>query len=214
VKDLPNNSFQSCCKLQKGVKRVNKGLHCLGFRRKRILAVLGLIMILFIIIVLRAYHYQIAYGERYYKLSPSSPEENSGYEVYVPKDLDDCFVELKKMLPARLIKKIKSKEEFHISEYHLSLGMWIRNNWGLWRGSRLKSYFESKGIHHPDDMSSIILISFHRHLNDEEIGLPGQGRVYQKYGEVISRYIEKKKKKISKEDGGSVTRSKSMSMAS
>ena len=42
-------------------------------------------------------------------------------------------------------------------QYHLGLGMWIRNNWGLWGGSRLQKYFRDKGITHPDNMSAIIL---------------------------------------------------------
>ena len=39
---------------------------------------------------------------------------------------------------------------------HMSLGMWIRNNWGLWGGSRLQKYLFDISDH-PDGMSSIIL---------------------------------------------------------
>lgn len=58
-----------------------------------------------------------------------------------------------------------SEEEFTVNT-HFGFGMWIRNNWNLWGGSRLSIYFNQKGIHHPDDMSGIILVSYHRHLND------------------------------------------------
>lgn len=39
--------------------------------------------------------------------------------------------------------------------------MWIRNNWGLWGGSRLQKYFTDKGIHHPDNMSHVILVHYY-----------------------------------------------------
>ena len=44
--------------------------------------------------------------------------------------------------------------------YHHGLGTWIRNNWGLWGGSRLQKYFTDKGMAHPDDMSSVILFYY------------------------------------------------------
>ncbi|MEW6376459.1 MAG: DUF6794 domain-containing protein [Thermodesulfobacteriota bacterium] len=198
--DFVNNHEEPAQESQKEVD-ITANKSCLQlFERKRIAVAFILMIILFIFIILRLYQYQVAYSERYYKLRPSAPEKNSGFEVYIPKDLEDCFIELKKMLPLKLIKKIKSKE-FSISEYHLNLGLWLRNNWGLWKGSRLKAYFESIGIHHPDDMSSVILVSFHRHLNDEEIRLLGQVKFYQKYWEVFPKIFEKRKKeKVFKED--------------
>ena len=35
--------------------------------------------------------------------------------------------------------------------------MWLRNNWGLWGGSRLLLYLFDRGLKHPDDMSAAIL---------------------------------------------------------
>ena len=45
-------------------------------------------------------------------------------------------------------------------KYHLGLGMWMRNNWGLWGGSRLQKYFTDKGVTHPEGMSSVILFYY------------------------------------------------------
>ena len=169
--------------------------------KKRVFVVLAIMFVGFGLISFRLIQYQISYDKMYYRLNPSPPEKDSKYRVYVPKDLEDCFVELKKMLPSKLMKKIKSREEFNIAEYHHGLGTWIRNSWGLWGGSRLRDYFQNIGIHHPDDMSSIILLSFHRHLNDEEIRLSKQVKFYQKYWEIIPKIFEKRKKeKIFKED--------------
>src|SRR3712207_7074234 len=38
--------------------------------------------------------------------------------------------------------------------YHFSLGMWMRNNWGLWGSSRLQKYFTGKGVTHAEEMRS------------------------------------------------------------
>jgi len=79
--------------------------------------------------------------------------------IYIPKNLEDCFYQLDKILKdidKKEIKEVKNKLEL-IGRYHFGIGMWMRNNWGLWGGSRLQKYFLDRGVMHPDDMSSIIL---------------------------------------------------------
>ena len=114
-----------------------------------------------------------------YKLSPTIDKESTT-GVYIPKDLEDCFRELKSMFHPSFIGEIKQGTEKNMIKYHFVLGMWIRNNWGLWGGSRLKDYFNGLGIFHPDDMSGIILDSFWRHLNNRPIKLQKQIKFYQK----------------------------------
>lgn len=65
-------------------------------------------------------------------------------------------------------------EDFATARLHFGFGMWMRNNWGLWRDSKLKHYFLDKGVYHPDNMSGIILTSYHRYLNNKPINLEGQ----------------------------------------
>lgn len=78
--------------------------------------------------------------------------------VYIPKNLGECFVELDKLLT-----EIDKKEMLALTKraemirYHHGLGTWIRNNWGLWGGSRLQKYFTDRKITHPDAMSSVVL---------------------------------------------------------
>jgi hypothetical protein len=50
-------------------------------------------------------------------------------------------------------------------QYHLGLGTWMRNNWGLWGGSRLQKYFSDRGVKHPESMSTVILYHYHDWLN-------------------------------------------------
>ena len=117
------------------------------------------------------------------KTLPAPTNEFTGEvdEAYVPKDLDDCFVQLKKLLKPEDVEKMRAGTKDDMNQYHFGLGMWMRNNWGLWEGSRLSKWFNAQGIEHPDDMSGIILDSFWRHLNNKPIKLDEQVKYYQDY---------------------------------
>lgn len=102
--------------------------------------------------------------------------------VYIPTDLNDCF----KQIDGFWVDSIKTQvrkmtEDDFTAEAHFGFGMWIRNNWRLWGGSRLSTYFNELGISHPDDMSSIILTSYHRYLMGLDIKLEEQIRYYQNF---------------------------------
>ncbi len=90
-------------------------------------------------------------------------------DVYNPKNLEKCFVELDKLLPEidkKEMQALKNRDE--MIRYHMGLGMWMRNNWGLWGGSRLQKYFTDKRITHPDEMSSVVLYHYHDWLNGKK----------------------------------------------
>ena len=104
--------------------------------------------------------------------------------IYIPKDLEDCFTQINSFWNDSTKIEVKkwSEDEFS-AKVHLGFGMWMRNNWQLWRGSRFTKYFNELGIYHPDDMSGIILKSYHRHLNDKKTRLEEQVKYYQEYWE-------------------------------
>jgi len=79
--------------------------------------------------------------------------------IYIPKDMDEAIDSLDAIISPedkRYITDSLSLDDFRLNCHH-GLGMWIRNNWGLWRGSRLQKYFVNKNVFHPDDMSDNIL---------------------------------------------------------
>ena len=77
------------------------------------------------------------------------------------------------MLTASVREDIRKSVEGDLSPYHLDLGMWVRNNWGLWMdGSRLKQYFDTTGVIDADDVSGLIVTSYWNYLNDRPIELP------------------------------------------
>jgi len=98
---------------------------------------------------------------------------------YVPATLDAAMVELEKLLGRSGVVEFKKKDPIH---FHHGLGTSLRNCWGLWAGgSALGKWFNQKGIQHPDDMSGIILTSFHRRLHKKPIDLDAQIKSYKDY---------------------------------
>lgn len=80
---------------------------------------------------------------------------------HIPKDLGEAFIELDKLLPDIDRKEMLGlQKRADMINYHMGLGMWMRNNWGLWGGSRLQKYFTDKGVVHPDNMSSVVLFYY------------------------------------------------------
>jgi hypothetical protein len=68
--------------------------------------------------------------------------------VYIPKDLNDAISELNKNFSDSLKTEIKKMTENDFSgRFHMGTGMWMRNNWRLWAGSRLSVYFNDLGIY-------------------------------------------------------------------
>ena len=92
-----------------------------------------------------------------------------------PKTLEETFYYLDEMIGDTLKYNFMIlPEDVATSRLNFLFGMWIRNDWGLWKNSDLEQFFLRKGVVHPDDMSGIILTSYHRKLNREPIDLNGQ----------------------------------------
>ena len=76
----------------------------------------------------------------------------------------------------------------------MTVGMWIRNSWIRKGNDSLANQFHKIGIYHPDDISTIILTSLHRKLNNKELKLKEQARHYIDYWKPIIEKDEKSKK--------------------
>lgn len=117
-------------------------------------------------------------------------------ENYVPIDLKDALSYLDCKWSKSDKDSFKNKPENEaVSELHFGTGMGIRNGWGLWKGdTEISKYFRDLGIYQPDDMSGIILTSFHRYLNKTDIKLDLQIKFYKDYWEK-SRLAENERKR-------------------
>ena len=86
--------------------------------------------------------------------------------VYIPRNIEDCFSQLDSILAFKNRRGIIAQPNREsMSKYHFGLGMWLRNNWGLWSGSRLERYFYARGVYHPDNMSGVILEYYYDYLH-------------------------------------------------
>jgi len=106
---------------------------------------------------------------------------------YIPINLEDSFNYLNCNLSANDIKSFKEKDEREaVSEFHFSIGLFMRNNWGLWSGeSELFEFFENLGVTHPDDISGIIITSYHREIN-------GKNTQFDKIVSEVKAYWERR----------------------
>ena len=84
-----------------------------------------------------------------------------------PKNLVEAIARLKSELNVDELARVRSADE-HMTEFHFSLGMQLRNTWGLWSNDALPTWFVERGVPHPEDMSEVILRSLWRELH----GLP------------------------------------------
>lgn len=99
----------------------------------------------------------------------------------MPRNVDEAIKFFEKQWTEKQKQDFKNKPETGaVTELHFSVGLWIRNNWIYGeRDKALSEYFLKLGIHAPDDMSSIILISLHRRLNNKPIDLNEQVNAYK-----------------------------------
>lgn len=99
-------------------------------------------------------------------------------EVYIPKDLDEAINCLLSTCSDEDIQIIKSHEP---CEFHFSMGMSLRNSWGLWSGGPLYDWFRSVGLYHADDMSAVILDALKCRVENTSFDLYGRVKYYQDY---------------------------------
>lgn len=148
---------------------------------------------LYVLIAVLVVAAAFGYYKLYWDISFRPTKDDSSVDgFYVPKNLEDCHNELdrglsgaaKRLLAADPDKLTKLQRRVLFSSLgHFGLGIWMRNNWGLWQKGPLAKYFNELGIYHPDDMSDIIMSSYVAKLRGEKYDLEGEIKKYQEYWE-------------------------------
>jgi len=85
---------------------------------------------------------------------------------------------------------IKEAAEDELRDYNYFLKEKV---WFLWTNTPLTEYFRDLGIYHPDDMGSIVFVSFGRYLSNEDMHLDRQIKGVQRYWESMATGQDKKK---------------------
>lgn len=124
--------------------------------------------------------------------------------VYIPKDMDDAMAVLDRMLSQRQKDSIKNLES--ALDLHFGLGMWMRNNWNLWGGSRLTRSLDEAGYVNwdADGISSDICFAYMSHLKGEKRytpeAIPENGKPARNHSVKIDEWewkkIEKNRKAL------------------
>ena len=92
-----------------------------------------------------------------------TPDPDSPTGVMIPRTIDAAIAELDQLLPPAL--KTELAQATSLTDYHWSLGVWLRNHWQLWYHSPLTSHLHAS---HPDDWSVEILERYRKHLYDNQ----------------------------------------------
>lgn len=89
----------------------------------------------------------------------------------VPPALARAIVFLDSALPPATKDRLRHALPDSSIYYHMSLGMWLRNEAGLWRGGEIADSMRAHGVRHPDDMSDVILRAYGFYLRGKPINL-------------------------------------------
>lgn len=81
----------------------------------------------------------------------------------------DAFRRLDRELPSETRDSLRATPPDGMWRYHLSVGMYVRNQYGLWKGGPLQHYFLAKGLRHPDDMSGVLLEAYGLYLRGAQV---------------------------------------------
>ncbi len=99
----------------------------------------------------------------------------------IPTDINACLERLNFLLSdnfkTSFIQEEDESKAVSLTNF-VGLGTQMRNDWKLWRGSELSEYFNNLGVGNPEDMTYMILISFHRQLSGKDIDFQGQLDLY------------------------------------
>jgi hypothetical protein len=91
--------------------------------------------------------------------------------VYIPVDDAEAIKEIRELSPAEGLASFAAiKDEWEASrKLYFGLGRWMSVNWSFYEGSRLSHSLKQKGLLHPDDMVTYLLIMLHRDLNKNTV---------------------------------------------
>ena len=99
------------------------------------------------------------------------------------KTLEDSFQWLDSLGAKDSKDWLDLNEDEAMAVAHHGFGTMVRNTLGLWHDGSMVPFFNELGITHADDMSGIILTSYHRKKNNKDIDLDGQVKKYLDFWE-------------------------------
>ena len=103
-----------------------------------------------------------------------------------PKTLEEALNALDRGSSGAVVLKMRSRDESVTIELHETLGLWIRNSWGLnGHYGLLYQDLSAHGLSYADDMSAVILTSWWRHIHREPLNLEEQVARHNEFNETM-----------------------------
>lgn len=129
-----------------------------------------------------------------YEVLSSRNADTLGTISKIPLTLNECYDALDTIFTDDLKEWVicLPPNQFG-AKMHFGVGLYMRNNWNLWKGGELASYLESKGFEHPDNMSGVILYLYHRKLRGKEYDI-------DKFVEFLKMEEEKYNEEVEKQE--------------
>ncbi len=105
------------------------------------------------------------------------------FGVYIPANLADAINQLNQLTSKEARETFASRPEAEaVRKLHFSFGRWIIYNWGFYQGSRLSHALKEEfGLSYPDDQARLIMIAYHRVLNQKPLELEAVAEKFRKY---------------------------------
>lgn len=79
-----------------------------------------------------------------------------------PETIEAAVRLLLALVPEPEQSRVATLTQPELINLHFGLGMWIRNNMGLWQGNQ--ALVQACGVQHPDDASVVLIEAFWQHL--------------------------------------------------
>ncbi|HNY78975.1 MAG: DUF6794 domain-containing protein [Sedimentisphaerales bacterium] len=136
-------------------------------------------------------------AEEYHAMILAQIEELKKEQENAPKTLAEAHARLERTLSAETLAKIDAMpSEDGMIQYHFSLGLNIRNGWGLWKGGPLAQHMRELGFTHPDDMSGVILDTFWCKRHGKDFRLEERAAQYKEYWDATKKAEEEKERRV------------------
>jgi|JI8StandDraft_1071087.scaffolds.fasta_scaffold01940_7 hypothetical protein len=101
-----------------------------------------------------------------------SEKKTLGQKGYIPKNIDECLLQLNCEMPRADIGKLRACKESDLFQKYDALSMWIEDNWFSSSESELAKFFAAKGYLRRSSKPYAIILSYHRKLNGLSFELP------------------------------------------
>lgn len=116
--------------------------------------------------------------------------------VEIPNTLEQAYGVLDRLLsPGDRLAFMSTSEREAVIRSHVGLGMYIRNAWFRSGKSALPGVLHELGARSFDDMSSMVLTSYWRHLNGKPVEIEKQGACYRRWSDEAHRLESEAKAK-------------------